>query len=473
MLSNHLVSKIKSELPYSPNQGQELLIGKLANFITERKSNSLFLLKGYAGTGKTSLIGSLVKCVHSLQMPLVLMAPTGRAAKVFSSYANFPAYTIHKTIYRQSRANDESSNFGIMPNLHRSTLFIVDEASLINTANFESSVFGTGNLLEDLLTYIYSEENCHLILIGDSAQLPPVGQVDSPALLIQTLQSYGMEVEEFTLREVARQTQESGILFNATELRKQIEENHQLDQMPGILTKGFPDLKAIDGNELPEIISDCYDHDGLEETIVITRSNKRANLFNQAIRNRVLYREEELSSGDLLMLTKNNYFWSKEYSEIPFIANGETAEVVRIRNEQEIYGFRFTDITLHFSDLGIEVDGKIILDALHSDTPSLSKPDQEKLFLLVMEDYEDIPTKGAKYRKLKENPHFNAFQAKYAYATTCHKAQGGQWKNVIIDLSNLRVEYLGSDFYRWLYTSITRATERVFLLNMPAEMNSL
>lgn len=471
MISSFLSAKIREALPYNPNVGQDILIDLLAAFITDRASNKLFLLKGYAGTGKTSLVGSLVKSLTTIQLPIVLLAPTGRAAKVFSSYSNHSAFTIHKKIYRQTKITDNAVGFGVMPNLHKDTLFIVDEASLINNNSFETNLFGTGRLLDDLIEYVYSEDSCSMIILGDTAQLPPVGQKDSPALNKSILEGYGLDVTEFTLNEVARQSIESGILHNATQLRMQIEKEENLNELPRLQTKNFPDFKSIDGLDLPEIISDCYNRDGTEETILITRSNKRANLFNQAIRGRVLYREEELSSGDLIMITKNNYFWSKDYEEISFIANGEVAEVIRIRNEEQLYNFRFVNITLRFLDLNVEMDGKIILDSLHTDAPSLLMEQQNELYNSVLADYDESLSRSARMRKLKEDPYFNAFQAKYAYSTTCHKAQGGQWKNVILDVGNLRTEYLGSDFYRWLYTSLTRATERLYLLNMPKEMS--
>ncbi|MDD2798929.1 MAG: ATP-binding domain-containing protein, partial [Bacteroidales bacterium] len=350
--------------------------------------------------------------------------------------------------------------------------FIVDEASLINNSSFETSMFGSGHLLDDLIEYVYSQESCNLIIIGDSAQLPPVGQSESPALNRSILESYGLDVIEHTLNEVARQSQESGILHNATKLRKQIEKNENLDSLPLLDTDNFPDLKIINGDDLPDIISNCYGRDGIEETILITRSNKRANLFNQGIRGRVLYREEELSNGDLIMITKNNYFWSKDYEEIGFIANGEIAEVVRVRNQEEIYNLRFANATLRFIDLNIEIDGRIIYESLHTDTPSIPREMQEKLYLSVLEDYSELPTKSLKIKKLKEDPYYNAFQLKYGYSITSHKSQGGQWKNVILDLGNIRTEHLGSNFYRWLYTSITRATENLFLLNIPKQMLS-
>ncbi|MDP4269069.1 MAG: AAA family ATPase [Bacteroidota bacterium] len=473
MINSFIERKFRENLPYTPNAGQENAIREICNFLTDREPSRLFLLKGYAGTGKTSLTGSLVKTLSELKQPVVLLAPTGRAAKVFSAYANHPAFTIHKKIYRQKSFANEAAGFGIMPNLHKDTLFIIDEASMIHNTTGEGAVFGTGCLLDDLIQYVYSEESCRMMILGDTAQLPPVGQAESPALNADYLKGYGLDVTELILRQVARQSEESGILYNATQLREQLESEYDLDELPQFKTDGFPDLYCVDGNELAEHISDCYNRDGIDETILITRSNKRANIFNQNIRGRVLYREEELSGGDLLMITKNNYFWSKDYEEMNFIANGEMAEIVRKRNEREIYGFRFTDASLRFPDYNIEVDVKILLDTLHSDTPSLPYEQQNRFFNAVLEDYADIPTRGARMKKLKEDPFYNALQVKYAYAVTCHKAQGGQWKNVFIDLGNLNVEHLGADFYRWLYTALTRATERVFLLNMAEEMKEI
>lgn len=470
MIKDYISHKIRENLPYTPNSDQDFLINLLGDFISEPSSDKLLLVKGYAGTGKTSLTGSLVKTLAEIKYPVILLAPTGRAAKVFSNYSGQPAYTIHKKIYRQKSFGNQQSGFAVMPNLHKDTLFIVDEASMISNSSGENTVFGSGRLLDDLIEYVYSEQSCRMILLGDTAQLPPVGQSDSPALQAEVLRSYGLEITECTLRQVARQNMESGILYNATKLREQIEERVNLEALPRFRTSGFEDFICIDGTELPEIVSECYDRDGIEETLLITRSNKRACLFNQGIRARVLYREEELSNGDLLMITKNNYFWSKEYDEIPFIANGEMAEVIRVRNSQSLYGFRFTDATIRLLDQQTDIDTKVILETLHTDTPSLSNIQQNNLFEQVMEDYSTLTTRGEKIRKIKEDPYFNALQIKYAYATTCHKAQGGQWKNVIIDLGNIRTEYLGIDFYRWLYTSVTRATQKVFLLNISDEM---
>ncbi len=470
MIKDFISHKIRENLPYTPNSDQEFLINLLSDFITNPSGDKLLLVKGYAGTGKTSLTGSLVKTLVELKSPVVLLAPTGRAAKVFSNYSGQPAYTIHKKIYRQKSFGNQQYGFAVMPNLHKNTLFIVDEASMISNSSGENSQFGTGRLLDDLIEYVYSEQSCRMILLGDTAQLPPVGQSESPALQPDVLRGFGLDVEECTLRQVARQNLESGILFNATRLREQIETGSNLDLLPHFRTSGFEDLICVDGNELPEIVSNCYDRDGIHETLLITRSNKRANLFNQGIRARVLYREEELSSGDLLMITKNNYYWSKDYEELAFIANGEMVEVSRVRNEQSMYDFRFTDTTLRLLDQQTDVDAKVILETLLADTPSLPANLQNSLFEQVLADYAWLPTKGERMKKLKEDPYFNALQIKYAYATTCHKAQGGQWKNVIIDLGNIRTEYLGIDFYRWLYTSVTRATEKVYLLNMSDEM---
>ncbi len=470
MINDFIARKFRENLPYTPNAGQEIAINLLGEFLTDRQPSRLMLLKGYAGTGKTSLIGSLVKTLRELKQPVILLAPTGRAAKVFANYAGQQAFTIHKKIYRQKSFGNETAGFGIMPNLHKETLFIVDEASMINNSGGEISFFGTGRLLDDLIEYVYSEESCRMILLGDTAQLPPVGQQESPALNQAYLEGYGLQVTEHTLREVARQSESSGILYNATHLREQIEMNENLDSLPRLSLTDFPDLFCVEGNELAEHISDCYNHDGLEETILITRSNKRANIFNQNIRGRVLYREEELSGGDLLMISKNNYFWSKDYEDMSFIANGEMTEIIRLRNEKELYNFRFADASLRFPDYNVEVDAKILLDTLHTDTPALSQEQQNQFFNAVLEDYSDIPTRGGRIKKLKEDPFFNALQVKYAYAITCHKAQGGQWKNVFIDLGNLRTDFLGADFYRWLYTAVTRATDRVYLLNIPEAM---
>jgi exodeoxyribonuclease-5 len=355
-------------------------------------------------------------------------------------------------------------------------LFIVDEASMISNTGLDSFSFGSGRLLDDLIHYVYSGEGCRLILLGDSAQLPPVSQEESPALDIELLKGYGLKISSITLTQVVRQAELSGILMNATALRKSIEMG-EVKLFPQIQTSLYPDVNVVDGNELIEAIEQSYNRDGLEETIVISRSNKRANIFNTGIRNRILWREEELSTGDLLMVAKNNYYWAKSSPEseprqnpMDFIANGDLIEVKRIRKTQELYGFHFCDVIVYFPDYDLEMDMKILLETLHTDTPALPKELSDKLFYSVLEDYSDIPGKREKMKKLKEDPYYNVVQVKYAYAVTCHKAQGGQWKNVFLDLSYVPEEYLGVDFYRWLYTAFTRASERIYLVNPVKEL---
>jgi exodeoxyribonuclease-5 len=462
MIANFFQEQIKKNFPYIPTVEQDLALQKLSDFLFEQKCESLFLLKGYAGTGKSSLVGALVKTMTDLEQKSVLLAPTGRAAKVFASYAGQNAYTIHKKIYRQKVFSNEPSGFVLSDNLHKHTLFIVDEASMISNDGLSSFSFGSGRLLDDLIHYIYSGEGCRLILMGDSAQLPPVSQAESPALDSQTLQGYGLHVGTITLTQVVRQAEMSGILMNATLLRQAIDKG-TVNLFPRI--HPAPDVKIVRGNELIDEIEQCYQRDGIEETIVISRSNKRANTFNEGIRNRILWREEELSTGDLLLVAKNNYHWVKETSGMDFIANGDIMRVKRIRKTQQLYGFRFCDLTVYFPDYEMEIDVKVLLDALHADAPALPKEMNDKLFYSVLEDYAGITVKRERMKQMKEDPYYNAVQVKYAYAVTCHKAQGGQWKNVFLDLAYIPEEYLGVDFYRWLYTAFTRATERIYLVN--------
>ena len=471
MITDLLVQQIESCLPYTPNREQRVLLHNLADFILDERGDSLFLLRGYAGTGKTSLVGALVKTLTQLQRKVVLLAPTGRAAKVFARYAAHPAYTIHRKIYRQKSYSPDMEGFLIGDNLAKHTLFIVDEASMIANAAGEGTVYGSGRLLDDLVEYVYSGEGCRLILLGDTAQLPPVGQEQSPALDATLLRGYGLQVLEYELREVARQATESGILYNATRLRENMEALPL--PCPRLLLDGFPDVESLSGEYLVERISDSYDRVGLDETIVITRSNKRANIFNQGIRNQILYREEELTAGDLLLVAKNNYFWGREYKEVDFIANGDVARVVRVSRQTEMYGFRFADVQLYFPDLEIEIEAKILLDTLSSDSPSLTREQQESLFSQVMADYYDVTTKREKMKRLKIDPWFNALQVKYAYGVTCHKAQGGQWKHVYIDMGYIRQNVVSLDFYRWLYTAFTRATEKIWLVNIAEEFQEL
>lgn len=468
MINSYISRKIEENFPYKPTEDQFLALQTLTEFLLSQQADSLLLMKGYAGTGKTSLVGSLVKTMNELKQKTVLLAPTGRAAKVFSNYAGQKAYTIHKKIYRQRMFSNEPTGFLPADNLHKDTLFIVDEASMISNEGLDSFVFGSGRLLDDLIQYVYAGDNCRLILMGDVAQLPPVMQTESPALNPEVLRGYKLEVKEISLTQVVRQGKDSGILFNATRLRDALR-NQTVEIFPKLLLRGFSDFRKVSGEELIEEISSAYNRDGLDDTIVISRSNKRATIYNNGIRNRILYREEELSSGDRLMVAKNNYYWTTGNKEMDFLANGEIIQVVRVRRTTEMYGFRFADITARFHDYDLEVDLKILLDTLQTDSPALPKELNDKLFYTILEDYEDVPTKAAKMKKMKEDPHYNVVQVKYAYAVTCHKAQGGQWMNVFLDIGYITEDMLGEDFYRWLYTAFTRATHRLCLINLPDE----
>ena len=468
MINTYFIEKLKENFPFSLTNDQQRAITKIVEFIFKPSSEEIFLLKGYAGTGKSSLIGALVKTMAQFEQKTVLLAPTGRAAKVFSMYADESAYTIHKKIYRQQNMTDSGASFSLTNNLHQNTLFIVDEASMISNQSNESSFFGTGRLLDDLIEYVYSESNCKLLFLGDTAQLPPVKQDISPAMDSSELQSYGLDVKESTLTEIMRQSQESGILYNATLLRNSLDRGLTHDK-PQLLLKNFADVKRITGNDLIDEISACYSRDGIEETIVISRSNKSVNLFNNGIRNSVLYREEELSNGDLLMITKNNYFWLKGDEKVDFIANGEFVEVLRIRSHEELYGMRFCDVTLHHKNYDLEFDAKINLDGLHSESASASYQQSNILYAALNEEYSHLGSKRDRYKQIKNNPYFNALQVKYGYAVTCHKAQGGEWRNVFIDLGYINPDHLGDNFYRWLYTSITRSTQMLYLVNLSDE----
>ena len=464
MLSDYFIQRLSENLPYVPTEEQAGLVARLAEFLWDDNVPSVFVIKGYAGTGKTSLVGALVKTLEAFERACVLLAPTGRAAKVFASYAAHPAYTIHKKIYRQRAFTGDFTGFQLAHNAHKNTFFIVDEASMIANEAAEGAHYGSGLLLDDLFDFVYSGAGCRLILLGDTAQLPPVGQVRSPALDEEYLRRYGYPVFSCELTHVVRQVEESGVLFNATRLRNAMQENPL--PVPSIAWRRFPDVSLVGGDELIEVLSSAYRRDGMDETIIVTRSNKRANIFNQGIRNRILYREEELASGDLLLVARNNYFWSEKYEKLDFIANGDVARVVRVRRVCEMYGFRFADVVLYFPDYEEEMEAKVILDTLHSESPSLTAEENTRLFNAVMEDYADVPSKRERLKRLKNDPWFNALQVKYAYAVTCHKAQGGQWTNVFIDMGYIRPDMLGLDFYRWLYTAFTRTTGRLWLINV-------
>jgi exodeoxyribonuclease-5 len=434
----------------------------LETFLFAGGAESLFLLKGYAGTGKSSLTGALVKAIHEAGGKCVLLAPTGRAAKVFSAYAGQQAFTIHKKIYRRQKFSNEPSAFLPAENIHADTFFIVDEASMIANDGLGSFSFGSGRVLDDLIHYVYSGENCRLILLGDDAQLPPVGQTQSLALSASNLTGYGLSVEEVTLTQIVRQAEASGILHNATLLRDALQRG-DFSSFPAFSLQGFTDIRRTSGDEFIEDIAAAYSRDGFEETIIITRSNRRAVIFNNGVRNRILCREEELSAGDLLMIAKNSYFLPPDAEDLGFIANGDILRVRRVRRITELYGFRFADITAYFPDYERELDVKVLLDTLQADAPSLTAEQNTQLSQAILDDYTDLHTRRDKLRRLKTDPFYNALRIKYAYAVTCHKAQGGQWRNVFLEAAP-PASGVDESYYRWLYTAFTRATQRLFLL---------
>ncbi|MDR0421986.1 MAG: AAA family ATPase [Proteiniphilum sp.] len=472
MVNRFFIEKISGNFPFDFTDDQMNALEKIAGFLFSEADSRIFLLTGYAGTGKSSLIGSLVKTMTGFKQKTVLLAPTGRAAKVFSGYAARQAFTIHKKIYRQRKFAGETPHFSLSENMHRHTLFIVDEASMISNESSDFSVFGTGRLLDDLIEYVYSGEGCRMLLVGDSAQLPPVGQENSPALDTDVLRSYSLEVTQATLTRIVRQAEESGILCNATMLREALR-FRKTEVFPKLKVEGFADVVRVTGEELIDRISGAYREDGIEETIVVSRSNRRVNAYNNGIRNRVLYREEEISAGDILMITRNNYFWVESFEDLDYLANGEFVEVLRVKGEEEMYGFRFCNVLLYHRDYEIEFEAKIIPDVLHTEVPGLTREQSDRLFFNVMEDYAGIPRKQQRYKEVKSNPYFNALQVKYGYAVTCHKAQGGEWKNVFLDLGYVRKSYMGENFYRWLYTSVTRSSGKLFLVNLPDDFVAL
>ena len=499
MIQDELKYRIREALGLVPTPEQEQAIELFAQFMTDRDEQVVMILRGSAGTGKTTLAGAIVRALAVLKQKLILLAPTGRAAKVFSLYAGHPAYTIHRRIYRQKTAGDLSA-FNLNNNLNRDTLFIIDEASMISNLGFGESAFGSGCLLDDLMEFVYSGQNCRMLLIGDKAQLPPVGEEESPALMADVLRGYGMTVYECDLNQVLRQSEDSGILWNATRIRGEWSElRGERMVLPQIRVDGFPDIQVVPGDELIESLSSSYSRVGMDETMVITRSNKRANIYNQGIRNTVLDREDELCRGDLLMIVKNNYFWAEQFTvdslqftddyskgseglaskssvnckpstvnKISFIANGDRAVVRRVRNIHELYGFRFAEVTMTFPDYDdYELTATVLLDTLTSEAPALTREQQEQLFNAVMEDYADIPLKADRIAKLKTDRYFNALQVKFAYAVTCHKAQGGQWAHIYLDQGYMTDDMLTPDYIHWLYTAFTRATEKLYLVNWP------
>lgn len=465
MLSSFLSKKIEEKLQFTPTSEQKELIEQLSVFLMSQKTDELFLLKGYAGTGKTSIVGALIKALTEFKQKTVLMAPTGRAAKVFSSYSGQNALTIHKKIYRQKSMAE--FRFELTDNLHKHTLFIVDEASMIANGSNTDSVFGSGRLLDDLVSYIYSGESCRLILLGDDAQLPPIGQNESPALNIDYMQGFSLSINPFCLQQVVRQTSDSGILHNATLIRNQIQE-HNIGPKPQFELQDFKDFIRVSGSDIIETLNKTYNEAGVENSIVITRSNKQANLYNKGIRLQVLQKEDEISAGDLLMITKNNYHWAKNYEQLEFIANGDIVEITRVRRHYEMYDLRFADISLRFLDYDYELDARILLDSLHTETPAAAEELNKKLFVNVSEDYADIGNKRERMKQITSNEFYCALQVKFAYAVTCHKAQGGQWDTVFIDQGYVGEE-LTEDYYHWLYTALTRASSKLYLINYQKE----
>lgn len=464
MLEQFIKNRIIASLSFMPNEGQNALLDKLSRFIISPVERKAFILLGYAGTGKTSMMAALVQAYKELRQKVVLLAPTGRAAKVLSRYAHTPAYTIHKFIYRQKKLGEEV--FSLNDNLYKNTLFIVDESSMISDIR-DNQTFGSGILLDDLVKYVYSGDGCSLLLLGDNAQLPPIGTELSPALREEYMAKYSLNITTHTLTEVARQTLDSGILSNATTLRHVALNPHNSagKDMWGYLQQSA-DLEMISGSDFIEKIEESYRDIGAEQTIILTRTNKRTNIYNQGIRARILWREEEIENGDRLMVSKNNYFWTEKYENLPFLANGDMLEISRLRNIREMYGFHFADAQLRALDYDWEIDAVIWLDTLHSDSPEMNNGLHRELFGRIAEDYPELAHNRKKLiETIYQSPYYNALQIRFAYAVTGHKSQGGQWKHVYIDPykgGELHADEEG--FYRWLYTAVTRASEKVYFI---------
>lgn len=457
--------QILRNFPLAPTDDQMHALDVFERFMTDSDERCVMILRGSAGTGKTSLASVIVRTLLDLQYKISLLAPTGRAAKVFSLNSGQPAATIHRSIYRERTFAGLDGKFNLNVNLYRNRLFMIDEASMISLTSVNST-FGSGCLLDDLIQFVYNERNCRMLLIGDKAQLPPVGEAESPALRTDVLAAYSLKVYECDLNEVLRQSQDSGILYNATIIRQMITHD-QATALPKIRFKGFADISIVPGDELIESLSTSYAEVGIDETMVITRSNKRANIFNQGIRNMVLGREEELTTGDMLMVVKNKYK-EKQAEGLSFIANGDRAIVRSVRNVRELYGFRFADVTLSFPDYdNTEEDMIVILDTLTTEVPALTHEQNEQLFQQVLADYADVPLKSDRMKKIREDDYYNALQVKFGYAITCHKAQGGQWAHIYLDQGYMTDEMLTPDYIHWLYTAFTRATEHLYLVNWP------
>ena len=520
MIVDELKYKILEQFGFPPTPEQANALDVFARFMTDRNPHAVMILRGSAGTGKTSLSGAIVRTMKAIGQKVMLLAPTGRAAKVFSLSSGSPAFTIHRRIYREKAFSGVDGQFNLNDNLYKDTLFMVDEASMISNLGLGGTTFGSGCLLDDLVHFVYQGHNDRLMLIGDKAQLPPIGEEESPALHAAMLEGYGLSVYECDLNEVLRQSEQSGILYNATMIRQMITHD-DITQLPKIHFSGFQDIQLMPGAELIEALADSYHHVGLDDTIVVTRSNKRANIFNQGIRNMVLDRDEELSQGDILMIVKNNYYWMEEErkkvseerrvkseetafggrresqfnclanhkvqsskfqvqskevqsNEIPsFLANGDRAKVLRVRRRIDLYGFHFATLLLQFPDYdNYELEATVLLDTLTSEAPALTHEQQEMLFHQVEEDYQDISLKADRMKAIRNDKFYNALQVKFAYAVTCHKAQGGQWAHVYVDQGYMTDDMLTPDYIHWLYTAFTRATEMLYLVNWPKTQNA-
>ena len=466
MLQDFIIARIKAELPFEPNEEKTGLFEALGAFIVSRDPRKALILCGYAGTGKTSVMSALVRALEGLKQPCVLLAPTGRAAKVLSRYSGAQAYTIHKKIYRQKQLGQES--FSLSDNLHRNTLFIVDEASMLS-GNHDNATFGSGCLLDDLVRYVYSGQGCSLLLVGDNAQLPPVGSINSPALDADYMAyNYQLQITNYQLSTVARQALDSGILSEATRIREQLDSPDNIGNLS--IRDNQKDIIRLKGEEVIETLENSWREVGAEETLIITRSNKLTNLYNNGVRARVLWKEDELSNGDRIMVTKNNYFWAQEYDDLEFIANGDMFEIERLYNCHEIYGFHFARASLRSVDYNWEIETLVWLDTLTTDSPEANYAMQKELFARIAEDYPEIHNRKELVKRIFDSPYYNALQIRFAYAVTCHKAQGGQWRHVYID-QGLTEEWLNEltdvekyEHMRWLYTAITRATEKIYLL---------
>ncbi len=473
MLSKHIATEVLNNIPYTPTSDQESLVTAMCRYLIEASSHDIFILNGYAGTGKSTVIAAFTKMLEANGIKSYILAPTGRAAKVVSSYSSQTALTIHKKIYRQKSISDMS--FVLDFNRDKGSVYIIDEASMIgNGGRGEGSNFGSGDLLHDLIEYVREGSGCRVIFVGDIAQLPPVGLNLSPALDASYMEHYGA-VHYFTMRDIIRQAEESGILMNATICRTLIDSG-QADFPQFNLD--FPDVKSLSGMDVIEEIESAYSRYGKERCMVITRSNKQAERFNRGIRERILFQEEELSSNDLVMIVKNNYSYTKPEGDSAsvkggtreepsdFIANGDVALIRRVRRYEEVHGFRFADVTMWLGcDQEQEMDCKVMLDTIGSNTPSLSKADSDRLFASVELDYAHIPRKGDRYKAMRSDPYLNALQIKFAYAITCHKSQGGEWEALFVDRMIFGDEQMTVEMLRWLYTAITRATKELFFIN--------